>query len=492
VSLRGGTRTVVVGGGCSGTLLAIELASRMSGGVGEVIVVDPAAMPGRGVAYGTSCPSHLLNVRAGQMSAHLDRPGHFAAWIEDRVPGTSARSFAPRMLYGMYLEDAWLEARANAPDGISLTHVRAAARAVHPATRGDAMGVDLDDGTTLEADQVVLAMGNLSLAIPHRRAGIAASSRYVVDPWQAEALDAITGDVLLIGTGLTAIDVAFALEDRGHGGTITALSRHGLLPRAHRRDGAAFAPQDSGVPAERTIRSLTARLRRVTADREDWRDAVDEMRPHVAQLWRELPDVERRRFLRHVSRYWEVHRHRLPPSAANRVAALAATGYLSVRAGAVEAHRDTAHGVEVCIRHRGQDSGRTERLEFAHVINCTGPPLAVALAGDPLLDQLLATGQVLPGPYGLGLDVDADGAILDRNGAPSRTLWAIGPLRRGAEWETTAVREIRAQAVALAGRLSGRVTNTHRVSDHQVGVMIDPPRAVSDYRWRGSPSATSS
>jgi glyoxylase-like metal-dependent hydrolase (beta-lactamase superfamily II)/rhodanese-related sulfurtransferase len=210
-------------------------------------------------------------------------------------------------------------------------------------------------------------------------------------------------------------------------------------------------------------------------------------------------------------RFWEVHRHRLAPAAAERVATMVNTGRLQVLAGVVEDCRDRAGGVDVVVRRRGSQAGH-QTLRVGRVVNCTGPQQRLAEANDPLLDSLFASGAARPGAYGLGLDVDAEGAVVARDGRSSRALWAIGPLRRGADWETTAVREIRLQAVALAAHLAGPSTSTRlelplhdgepppvrpspaiRVealevpglgnhcniaSDGRIAVVIDPPRDI--------------
>jgi uncharacterized NAD(P)/FAD-binding protein YdhS len=452
MSVGGVTRVVIVGGGCSGTLLAAEImAGARESGV-AVVVVDPGDMPGRGVAYSTSCSSHLLNVPAEQMSAYPGRPGHFAAWAHQHDPSLSNLSFAPRTLYGDYLAAVWRDAQRGAAPGSSLSHRRDRAVSAQRSADGTTFCVGLAGGGRLEADHLVLAMGNL----PARAAlagsrWIDGSARYIPDPWRPGALDDVTGSVLLIGTGLTAVDVALALSDRGIVGPIRAVSRHGLLPRSH-RPAAAPVVAMPGVPAERTVRSLTAMLRRNAAEHGDWRRAVDELRPHVAEIWRTAPDAERRRFMRHAARFWEIHRHRMAPEVADRVGGLLATHRLTVRAGSIAGYEDRQDEVEVMIRRRG--SADIERISVSNVINCTGPQLRVSDAADPFVNSLLASGLVQAGPYDLGLDVARDGAVIDAAGVRTDNLWTIGPMRRGVEWETTAAREIRSQAIALAARLS--------------------------------------
>lgn len=458
MSFGGVTRIVIVGGGCSGTLLAAELSAGSGGSPCEVVVIDPAETPGRGVAYGTRCSSHLLNVPAGQMSAYGRRPAHFSAWARRRDARVSELSFAPRRLYGDYLGAVWQEATRRPARGSSVVHMRGTATSIMSGARGKRLRVGLDGGAVIDADHVVLALGNLPTNAMAPR-GIAASARYIANPWHAGALAGVTGSVLLIGTGLTAVDVALALVDRDIAGPIRAVSRHGLLPRSHRPDAPAVTPLP-GAPRERTVRELIALLRRNAAAHGDWRVAIDELRPHVAAVWRSLPDAERRRFLRHASRFWEIHRHRMAPEVALRVDRLLTSHRLSVRAGVIESHQDIADGVEVVVRRRG--AIEREALTVAHVINCTGPQSNLSDAGDPFIDSLLSSRLARPGPYGLGLDAGEDGAVIGADGVPSRGLWAIGPLLRGVEWETTAAREIRHQAGRLAAALlPAGVETTH-------------------------------
>ena len=510
--MEGSTQTIgVVGGGCSGAMLAIELAERPEGRPRRVVVVDSGSLPWRGVAYSTPSPSHLLNVPARQMSAHAGRPDDFVEWARRRMPDVTPASFLPRSLYGDYLADALSRARSEAPPGTSITRVHGRVVALEPTPGGATTDLLLADGTRVVVDAVVLATGNLPPAVPRFGDGVLErSDRYVAEPWTARRLEAPHGSVLLLGTGLTAVDVALGLDDLGFGGTIYAISRHGLLPRRHL---AGQLPSTAPSPAasEATIRGLLAKLRGSATEEGDWRGAVDGLRPHLGEIWRRLPDAERRRFLRHSARLWEVHRHRLAPRVAERVASMLEVERLQILAGTIEECHEHADGLDVAMRERGPGAGR-RTLTVSRVVNCMGPQQRLAGARDPLLDSLFASGAARPGPYGLGLDVDGEGAIVDGNGRVSPHLWAIGPLRRGTEWETTAVREIRLQAAALAARLTegvavphpgmalhgdwppparlpasiavvaletpGLGNHCHIASDGTVAVVVDPPRDI--------------
>ena len=66
-----------------------------------------------------------------------------------------------------------------------------------------------------------------------------------------------------------------------------------------------------------------------------------------------------------------------------------------------------------------------------------------------------ADGLCRPGPLGIGIATDPDGGVLTASGRAGG-LHALGSLRRGDLWETTAIPEIRAQAFDLAALLGRR------------------------------------
>jgi len=208
--------------------------------------------------------------------------------------------------------------------------------------------------------------------------------------------------------------------------------------------------------ARQLVAAVRAEIGLAAALGQDWRTVVDGLRPRTPALWAALPEAERARLHRHALRYWEVHRHRMAPEVAGRIETLRRSGRLQVMAGRVVSVAATSGGAAVTVRPRGGRAAGAASpsaevtIQAGAVIRCTGPTERLDSVGDPLLDGLFAGGDARPGPLGLGLAVDDDGRLLDRAGEPSDTLWALGPLRRGALLETTAIPEIREQAAALA------------------------------------------
>jgi uncharacterized NAD(P)/FAD-binding protein YdhS len=435
----------VIGGGASGTLTALALLTQPAGP--DVIVAEPRATLGHGVAYSTSDMAHRLNVAAGMMSAFPDRPDHFVEWGATRLASFTTFSFAPRAMYGSYLTATLREAA-----GDRLLHVQACATSLR--RDGNGFAVQLDRGGSLRADHVVLALGHASAAsLPVLETGLAGDHGYAADPWADEALRTLPrGTALLVGSGLTAVDVALSLADRDPAARIVALSRNGLRPLDHRSGGAAESPPVVSALRPKTalglLRAVRAEVALAAEQDGDWRDVVNRLRPTTQQIWQSLPAREKLRFQRRLARFWEVHRHRMAPEVAARIAELERDGRLRFVAGRLSSAARRGDRIAVVADLRG---GHRIELETDAVVNCTGTQAGIRQ--HALLARLEAAGLCAPGPLGLGVATDGSGRVLDRSGRATG-IYTLGPLRRGELWETIAIPEIRAQACALAEHIA--------------------------------------
>ena len=376
----------------------------------------------------------MLNVRAEGMSALAEDPDHFARRFE--AEGGHRTGFAERRLFGRYLRDI-----LESVIGIGHTEIDHSS-AVEARLDDGLWRLALNDGRVVKARSLVLAVGNQEPQPLGAFAG--AGERYVNNPWGEEARRAVRqlvengGSALLIGTGLTMVDLALSLDSAGYRGRIVALSRRGQVPRSHADFDPAPVELDA-VPGG-SVLNLWRWLRRRSAE-VGWRAAIDSLRPHSHALWQGLDLDQQRRFLRHARPWWDVHRHRIAPQVATRIHDMVAEGRLEIVAGRVLAVSPADGGLEVEIRRRGSDRSSSER--FDHVINCTGPLHVIEQTPDPLLRGLLDSGVVRPDHLGIGLQVD------ERSRAGNR-LWALGPLTKGRYWEIIAVPDIRGQAAAIA------------------------------------------
>ncbi|MET9622916.1 FAD/NAD(P)-binding protein [Streptomyces sp. NPDC006464] len=452
----------VVGAGAAGALVAVQLceaAARRRTPI-DLLLIDPAAEAGRGTAYATEVPEHRLNVPVGGMSCYPDDPGHFLRWLcRHGESAVDATDFASRYRFGSYLADTLGRAIITAHGTVAVRRLRTRATRCTEAPDGR-VTLALADGGAVTADSVVLATGPAAGGAGWAPAGLTASERFVGRPWAPGALDAVgeRDDVLLVGTGLTAVDLALVLDRPGR--TVHAVSRSGLLPRPHAVAPLPPVPPPPGLedlPLNRLRTALRRHFAACLRDHGDWRPALDGLRPRIAGLWQGLGDDERAEFLGRDATRWNVHRHRMAPATAETVARLRSARRLRVHAGRIASATPTAEGGLAV----GLADGRELRVEW--VVDCTGPGLRAEGAGDPLWSGLLADGLAAPGPLGIGVATDA-GRLVDVRGRAGRQLYTLGSPRRGELWETTAIPEIRAQAKEVAEAVLAPLTPAHRAT----------------------------
>ena len=451
---EGARRVVVVGAGAAGSLVATHLLTSLSSRF-TVTLVDPAPSTGRGTAYSTTDPRHLLNVPASGMSAFPRDPDHFVRWLRNHHdPDFQPHGFAPRGVYGDYISGL-LTTAAEFPGNARLD--RRTASVVDVRRAAHRLVVDTADGASIPAAAVVLAIGTRPTTT-WAPAALAADPRLVADPWTQLVPE---GDVLLLGAGLTMIDVAISHAQPGR--TLHVVSRTDEVPRGHVLPTTPPVPPPPGITRAQGLADLRARLvdhvEETLESTGDWRPAIDGLRAVTAQLWQGLDEADKREFLAEDARAWDVRRHRMAPETLARWEQV-------LDGGDVQRHRGTIASVEPGPDVLRVTLSNGEVLEVGSVVNCTGP--VGTIAADPLLARLATTGVVRPGPAGMGVDTAEDGRV---EGTLPRTLplLTLGALRRGNLWETTAMPEIREQAYdvarsvarALHGETRRRPTDTH-------------------------------
>jgi uncharacterized NAD(P)/FAD-binding protein YdhS len=434
---------VIVGDGAAGAMVLAHLARTATAPMRVAMIDSGTGRLGTGTAYRTADDGHLLNVRAAAMSAWQDQPDHFTNWLAatGRVPGATGAEFVPRAAYGAYLSSV----AYDAANGDLIDTRLIDGRASRLDRTADGWIVTVNSAAPITARQVVLAIGVEPPSqrwVPRR---LRCSPRFIADPWRHRVLDYVddADPVLIVGTGLTAVDVAATLARRTSR-PIVATSRHGLLPAVHTVLAARPMPLENDelpttAPALRHL--VHARIRAAVADRGDWRPAIDGLRPHTHRIWRGLTAAGQADFLRHDLRRWENARHRMAPQVGGHIAALLGDGRLTI----------ANDHPSVALALADPDSW---------IVNATGPDADLSGSADPLVQQLFTDGYVSPGPHRIGWSTTDDGQLTDPAGRPIPGLWTLGCTRRGQLLESTAVPEIRAQAQALAEQLT---TNAVRV-----------------------------
>jgi len=464
------THTIlIVGAGFSGTVLAAHLLRQPFGRPTRIVLIDRGTTWGRGLAYASSEVPYVLNVPAGRLSADSRDPLQFLHFARQHQPQADAEDFMPRALYGSYLQEVLDQAEQAAPAHVVLERrfgeVRelVAATGTTGAAGAHALEARLADGGSIGADRVVLAVGNPAPPVFPWARGVLHHRAYIHDPWNLPREFQARHAVLIVGNGLTMVDVALALSQEGSElPVVQTISRHGLLPHAQtifrpmavQGSGEGLLSQAHSV--RRVLAASRALAREVESQGGDWREVVTYIRNLAPRLWRAFPEAERRRFLRHLQAQWDTHRHRLPPSMWARIDHMRRSGRLQVHAGRIKQLIPEGDELRVVWRRRG---GRElESFAVDAVINATGPDYAVRRSRDPLIASLLQAGWISADALDLGLRTGEFGACLSGQGAPTPRLHYLGPMLRADHWETTAALELRAHAELLARHLfeSGR------------------------------------
>jgi uncharacterized NAD(P)/FAD-binding protein YdhS len=458
---------VIVGAGFSGTLVAANLLKAQHWSATQIVLIERAAKIARGTAYAERSHPYLLNVPAGRMSADPNSPLDFLNFAQHRLPDATAEDFLPRELYGQYLEATLLDAEVSAATHVEFKRVKGDVCGIEPAEQAG-YRVVLADGRQFDADDVVLALGNPGPAdLPGTDK---LGDQYISNPWAGPQTFTAGETVLLVGTGLTMADVAMAASaETKDQVTIHAMSRHGLIPPSQTQFSQNTCKVDSGSilrAASFSALTLLRSVRELADDTErrggDWRETITFIRNIAPQLWQRLPAREKRRLLRHIRPYWDIHRHRLPSQTLARMNHLRRHQKLHIHAGRL-LEFDVAGGkVRVTWRPRGSDQPQVMLVD--RVINCTGPDYNIRRSGDTLMRSLVSQGLAVADPLKLGIRTGAYGALINAQGQAAPNLFYVGPMLRADHWEATAAQELRGYAERLAGYLSAPVGRMRAVA----------------------------
>ena len=444
----------IIGGGYTGAVLALHLLRCAPAGT-RIAVIEPRVDLGSGVAYATQDEQHRINVPADRMGVSAAPQDRFDIWLRTQHPeligdGDPEHTYVPRRWFGIFVRDRLADAARGS--AASFRHVQGEALSAQ-ASEGGAE-IALSGGRKVHARHVVIAVSHGLPALPRGiPVALAGTPGFLENPWNVERLAEIPRDgaVLIIGTGLTMADVIASLLAQGHLGPITAISRHGLLPR---KSGPASVPLGldlSTWPAASVahhVKSIRAEMGRVEAEGLSWRGVFTALRIQSGYLWSRLTHADKRRFLRHLKAFYDVHRYRMSPVTHELIEAAEARGQVRILAAHVKGVERTAQGFDVAFRRRGAASDET--LHVAGIVNCTGPKQKLSADPTNFLGALIAAGIARADPFGLGLAVDRDFRIIGN----TMNFYALGPLTRERFGDTYGAPEIEVQAERLATQLA--------------------------------------
>lgn len=486
-SKAGQPRVAIIGGGFSGSMV---LANLISTAEGSLIIdwFEPQTL-GEGVAYSTKDAIHLLNVRADRMGAIGGKPEHFMQWLATPAGkealaklwpehNISGECFVPRVVYSAYIKyiikDA-LEQAARKNIVVNLHAANVSDAALHdPESQPLALTFsEAGKKHELVVDAAILAIGNL----PPRSHGYQASASaggqnlYIEDVWNPPANHffpaSVSGlsaasEIVIIGTGLTTIDTILTLMANGYKGRITAISRSGILPNVHEQSEPypvwewIHSPHYAPKTALGLLKRLKQEVAKAQAEGFGMQSVIDSLRPVTQTLWKQLSVHEKRIFLRRLSTFWNVHRHRMAPEIYQQIRALEQSGTLQMLAGKIYYIGSDKDGITLAYRKRS--TNRIDTLRPALVINCTGPEGDIAASNHGLLKRLRDRELITVGLLRAGIEITPSGTA---KGKADASLFPVGTLMVGELLECTAVPELREQTQAVARSALERLNKLH-------------------------------
>jgi uncharacterized NAD(P)/FAD-binding protein YdhS len=448
-----GSKVIIIGGGLSGSLLAMQLA-RSPGGSEVVLIEKNPEFLGRGVAYQYDFTHQPLNVVAGGMSLFPDKPLDFVRWLEANhfrynhlIDQVSPEAFIPRKIFGDYVLENLEKIQQEVSERLQIR----IDEAISIMDFGKRKTVVFASGNALHADHVILALGNFppaDLFATHNP--VQNDPRYFASPWSDRVYSDIKGDedILLVGSGLTAVDIVLGLIVRKFRGKVTMLSRRGVFPLPHDLTHQAISIT---VPENYSPRKMLLWVRYLMRKNPEvpWSVIIDGLRPYTQKIWLQWIVSDKQYFLKKIRPYWEIARHRIPSASSERLNNMMEKGQLVLKKGTIEEASVSSNGIEILYR---SESGLNSQV-FQKVINCTGPESNYRKVRFPIIVDLIARGKVKIDELGLGIKCTPEGSIINDQGEVEQGIWCIGPMRKAVLWETTALRELREQSSALAAMM---------------------------------------
>jgi len=444
----------IVGAGLSGTLLTMNLLRQAGDEAVQIKLVDRRSERDLGPAYSTN-EDYLLNVPAEMMGAFSKDPEHFLKWAQAKNIAAGKGDYLPRKLYREYIQSMLQQARDEKSENVILERIRGEVMDV--AITGSQLKVFICGQGDFMADKVVLALGNSPPEHPKTRGrAFIDDRRYFQNPWKPDILENLSADdkIIFIGSGQTMVDLATGLYKKKHRGKMVGVSRRGFLPLSQKKVDPypSFFDELEGQSRILPIFQIVKKHIRIASQKGlDIRAIIDSLRPHTPAIWMQLLPAEKRRFLRHVFRYWEIIRSRIPPESENIIRELQSSGQLKILTGRITDIVPTENGLTMQYVTRDSTAEKTESADM--IINCVGPNLDYDQRDEPLIKNLIQKKLIHADPAHLGINALPDGTVLRADGTPSNILFTVGLTLKGIVWEALATPEIRVQAENLASKL---------------------------------------
>ncbi|MBV9963039.1 MAG: FAD/NAD(P)-binding protein [Parafilimonas sp.] len=455
----------VIGGGFCGMMTAVYLLQ--SPQPLDITIINDGYPFGRGVAYSAHTDKYLLNVRAINMSAFDDERFHFLDWLQQqpayqKIPrNILVNVYAPRKLYGNYLQHIWQQALQNKNAATNINIIEK--QAIDIKEQIDGVNIYFNDNKKMYANLVVLATGNTAPRhVFNQNKEFLNSEKYFANPWAKECVSNVRHlkNILIVGNGLTMIDTVQGLLENGFKGKLYTISPNGFKLIPHKYNLLVYEKIAEELPEEYNLREIFIlvrnHIRSLTNVGIGAHLVIDALRPYTQQIWQGLSFDEKKYFVKRLSHAWTILRHRIPVHIYEMIQQQRMNGSMETIAGKITAITETADNITV--KYSNHKSQKEEEIIVQRVINCTGPECDVRRSANELLRNLAASGLIIPDALHLGIEADAEtGAVINRDGEKSERIFTTGGNLKGILWENTAVPDIRVHVKKLASHLSAKL-----------------------------------
>ncbi len=369
----------------------------------KIIIFDKLGAKALGPAFSSFSPHYILNVPAKNMSAFPDRPQDFCQFLEKEYPQVwqeiGEKGFAPRRIYGEYLQKITSEALADARNSgievefvgeeISEVKIENAQKKVIKISgeslrdrkfieeistdfqkefveNSSSFALTTASGKSYQASEILLATSFVQSELPFNFS----TKNLIKKLWDNDALQFhqqkfSDEKICLIGSGLTAVDLIVGLKKRNFAGKIFVISRRGNFPQkhfAHNPIQKAFIFSDD---AKKGVLFLCLKIRKFLAANQqyDLRHAIDSLRPITKELWQNFDAKNKKLFLRLLP-YWNIFRHRAPAFSIEIIEEMLATKQLEVKKCGVK---------NIVLKNKKFEiEAKNEKIVCDYVVNCLG------------------------------------------------------------------------------------------------------------------------
>ncbi len=451
---------VIIGGGFCGTMTAVNLIRDAKSPL-KITIINAGAPFILGVAFKSYSSKHLLNVAANNMSAYPEDPMHFTKWVKAREEYKEfetdllAKTFLPRNLFGEYLQHIWDTTLGTKRNDVDVEILEEYVTNLE-FMQNNSVKVILQNGGSVIANYIVLATGNSLPRNPQiTNQDYFSSVTYFRNPWHPASVSTLnqTGDVLIIGNGLTMVDTVMGLIEKGFKNKIHSISANGfgVLPHRH------FGIQYTGLVKElqtrfelyKLVGIVNKHIKKVRKLGVSAGPVIDSLRPYSQRIWESLSLDEKKKFLSRLRHLWGVARHRLPVFIFDIIQKLRIEGQLVVHEGTIINITETDQLANVTFFNSKKK--HEETLTVQRVINCTGPESSIYKTLNPLLRKLAEKKIISSDPLELGINIDVKTYnIINAEGEKINSVYTLGNNLKGQLWETVAVPELRLQAQQLS------------------------------------------